>query len=169
VGFGWAAWGNTAPVEDTYQNADGNAIYYDAKVIDGEPKAEDGSSVRSGAKAMQNRKRLSAYAFASSIDQVVEWLTNHGPVVFGTNWTNDMFTKDADGFVHPTGSVAGGHCYTAIGYHPAKVLGNGKTVEAIEYDNSWGTWGRFFMTVEDAAKLLASQGEACLTLELPVS
>ena len=66
VGFGWAGWGDAAPVEDTYQNADGNAIYYECKVIDGQPHQENGSSVRSGALAMRARGRLSAFAFATS-------------------------------------------------------------------------------------------------------
>src|SRR6188474_1368171 len=37
VGFGWAQWGNSEPFSDDYKNADGHAIYYECKVIDGEP------------------------------------------------------------------------------------------------------------------------------------
>ena len=39
VGFGSAQWGNTLPIDDHFTDADGNAIYYECKVIDGEPKA----------------------------------------------------------------------------------------------------------------------------------
>ena len=42
VGFGWAGWVNATPVEGNFQNADGHAIYYECKVIDGEPLAESG-------------------------------------------------------------------------------------------------------------------------------
>ena len=64
VGFGWAGWVNATPVEGNFQNADGHAIYYECKVIDGEPLAENGSYVRSGALALRNRGRLAAFAFA---------------------------------------------------------------------------------------------------------
>lgn len=168
VGFGWACWGNTLPVDDQFQNPDGHRVYYETKIIEGEPGNEDGATVRGGAKAMQARKRLAAYAFASSVDEIIEWLTNHGPVVMGTDWTDDMFQKDRNGFVRPTGGLAGGHCYTAIGYHPHRALANGTRVRSIEFDNSWGLWGRFEMTVEDVALLLARDGEACVALELAI-
>src|SRR5262249_37867530 len=109
VGFGWAAWGDCAPVEDQYQDADAHKIYYECKVIDGQPQLENGSSVRSGAKAMQNRGRLGAYVFASTTQEVEQWVSNHGSVVIGSDWKHDMFTPDDQGFVHPTGPVEGGH------------------------------------------------------------
>lgn len=163
VGFGWAGWGDTLPIDDKFGNADGDAIYYEAKIIDGEPGAEDGSTVRSGAKAMQDRGRLSAYAFAASLDEVKAWVRQHGPVVFGTDWYDGMFSPDGDGIVTPSGSVAGGHCYACVGYHEAKDL--------YEFQNSWGaSWGlkgRFLMHGSDAAILLGQQGEACAAVELP--
>jgi Papain family cysteine protease len=162
VGFGWAQWGNTLPIDDKFSNADGDAIYYECKVIDGEPQAEDGSNVRSGAQAMQNRKRLSAYAFAGTIDEAVAWVLAHGPIVMGTDWLDGMFTADAQGFVTPTGAVAGGHSYALIGYDPA--------AQVLEYLNSWGAaWGKgghFFMHKTDAETLFASGGEACAAVEL---
>lgn len=167
VGFGWAAWGDCAPVEDRYQNPDGDQIYYECKVIDGQPQQENGSTVRSGAKAMQNRGRLGAYVFASTTDEVKQWVTNHGPVVIGSDWTQDMFTPDASGFVHPTGVVAGGHCYLLLGYDSAN--------DAFEFDNSWGSaWGkngRFFMRRADFDSFVMQNpnSEACAGLELPLT
>lgn len=166
VGFGWADWGNSDPVNDSFTNDDGNAIYYECKVIDGEPNAEDGSDVRSGAKAMLNRKRLSAYAFAKSLDVAEQWVLTKGPIVIGSDWTEDMFTPDKDGYIKPTGDVAGGHCYLWSG-----VLENGD----YEFTNSWGNgtdWpgslnGQFKMTKADFASLYSSNGEACASVELP--
>jgi hypothetical protein len=162
VGFGWAGWGDAAPIEDTYHDPDGHAIYYAAKVIDGEAGQENGSSVRSGAKAMQARTRLAAYAFASSVGEIVRWLSTRGPVVFGTDWTRDMFSPDAQGFVHPTGPVEGGHCYVGLGYLPGE--------EAVLCQNSWGSnWGlsgRFKLKLPDLATLLGDHGEACVALEI---
>jgi hypothetical protein len=171
VGNGWAQWGNTLPIDDHLTEADARKIYYEATVIDGQPDDPDkpgggqqGSTVRSGAKAMQTRGRLAVYAFAASIDEAVAWVLAHGPVVMGTDWTEAMFTADANGFVVPTGSVAGGHCYLLDAYDPAtQVLG---------FRNSWGaSWGplkgRFLMHKADAEKLFASNGEACAAAELP--
>src|SRR5574337_1891017 len=121
-GNGWAQWGNTEPTADTYVESDARAIYYEATVIDGSPDNPDspgggqqGSTVRSGAKAMQNRGKLKNYAFTSSLDTAIKWVQAQGPVVVGSDWTNDMFTPDANGLVRPTGAVVGGHCYLKIG------------------------------------------------------
>jgi hypothetical protein len=162
VGFGWAGWGDTLPVDDRYTNPDGDAIYEEAKVIDGEPNQENGSTVRSGAKAIQNRGRLKTYAFAASIDEVRAWLDGHGPVVFGTDWDQPMFTPDANGFVHPDGNVAGGHCYVCVG----DLVSEGALLFQNSWGASWGAAGRFRMTYADAAALLARQGEACAAVEL---
>jgi hypothetical protein len=163
VGFGWAQWGNTAPVDDGFANADGNAIYYECKVVDKETGQENGSTVRSGAKAMQARGRLSAYAFAASADEAHEFVRTIGPIVVGTEWTHGMFEPDAGGFVRPTGEIAGGHCYLLVGDLPKE--------GALLFQNSWGaTWGmngRFKMKYADFAHIFQRNGEACAAVELP--
>ncbi len=163
VGFGWSGWVDSAPVEGAYQNADGHALYYECKVIDGEPNAENGSTVRSGALALRNRGRLSAFAFATTTAQIDDWINAHGPVVVGTTWTNDMFNPDSKGYVKPTGAAAGGHCYVMLEKVDAE--------DAYVFQNSWGaSWGqngRFKMKRSDFGSLLADQGEACVAAELP--
>lgn len=162
VGFGWAQWGNTLPIDDRFGNADGDRIYAECKVIDGEPGAQDGSDVRSGAKAMLARKRLAAYAFAKSVDEARAWVQAHGPVVFGTDWTDDMFSPDASGLVEATGAVAGGHCYVCVGDLPSQ----GMLLFQNSWGDSWGQHGRFKMHYETAATLLGKNGEACAAVEL---
>lgn len=172
VGNGFAAFGISDPIDDAYTEKDARAIYYEATVIDGQPDDPDaqgggqqGSTVRSGAKAMQNRKRIAAYAFATTLDSIREWLANHGPVVFGADWTNDMFNPDGQGFVRPTGGVAGGHCFLCIGYD--------LTNDSFRFRNSWGrSWGLagdFLVKSADVSTLLKgieSPGEACTAIEL---
>lgn len=165
VGFGWAQWGNSQPIEDNFTNDDGHAIYYECKVIDGEPRQENGSYVRSGAKAMQDRKRDEIYAFASTIQEIRDWVqAAKGPVVVGTDWYNDMFDPDREGYVTPTGGNAGGHCFLLIG--------DLESEGAFLFQNSWGAnWGLngyFKMKYEDFDKLLQADGEACVTVELPL-
>lgn len=162
VGFGWAGWGDAEPTVDEYGNSDGHAIYYECKVLEGDPKGEDGAYVRDGAKAMQNRSRLSTYAFASSVDTAIEHLRSKGPLVIGTDWTEDMFSPDDDGRVHPTGQVAGGHCYLLYAIAGDKLW----------FKNSWGDSfgidGSFYLTVDDFKVLMQSYGEAVASVELPL-
>lgn len=163
VGFGAAQWGNTQPVDDHFVNADGDDLYYACKVVDGEPGAEDGSTARSAAKVLQTRGRLKTYAFAANIAEVKAFVRTKGPVMFGTDWTNDMFNPDASGYVKPTGGVAGGHFYVCVGDLPDE--------DALEFLNSWGAFwglnGRFKLKTADAARLMAQQGEVLAAVELP--
>jgi hypothetical protein len=164
VGFGWAGWGDAAPTKGAYQNADGHAIYYECKVIDGEPHGENGSTVRSGAIAMRNRARLAAFAFAQTTAEINTWIDTQGTVVCGTTWTNDMFNPDGEGYVKPTGGTAGGHCYLMIDRlddQDAYLFQN-------SWGNNWGASGQFKMKRTDFDSLLADNGEACLAAELPI-
>jgi Papain family cysteine protease len=162
VGFGWAGWVDAMPIEGNLQNADGHAIYYECKVIDHEPLAENGSYVRSGALALRNRGRLAAFAFAKTTAELDSWINTQGPIVVGTTWTNDMFDVDAKGYVKPTGAVAGGHCYL--------MLERIDSEDAYVFQNSWGAgWGqngRFKMKRTDFDSLLQDDGEACCAAEL---
>ena len=163
VGFGWAGWVDATPVPGGYQNADGHALYYECKILDGEPRAETGSTVRSGALAVRERGRLAAFAFARDVDEVDQWIDAKGSVVVGTTWTDDMFHPDADGYVKPTGASAGGHCYLMLDRLEAE--------DAYLFQNSWGVdWGlngRFKIKRADFDGLLQDRGEACCAAELP--
>lgn len=163
VGFGWAQWGNTDPVNDNFTDDDGHRVYYECKIIDGEPSQENGSSVRSGAKAMKARGRIGAYVFATSMADIKAWVTNKGPVVIGTDWTSNMFHPDINGIVHPTGGIAGGHCYLLIEWRADDLL---------TFQNSWGSDfgdnGYFRMHATEFQGLIDAQGEACAGLELPL-
>lgn len=162
VGFGWAGWSNAEPIENLYHDADGHEIYYEAKVIEGDPGGENGAYPRDGAEAMQNRGRLNVYAFADTIDDVLTHLRTKGTVGVGTDWTYDMFEPDSNGFVTPTGRVAGGHWYLLYGVEQ----------DALLFKNSWGSqWGdngSFRMTIPDFQSLLDNMGEAIASVELPL-
>lgn len=164
VGFGCAQFGNVEPVTDHYTNDDGHALYYECKLIDKEPNQENGSSVRSGATALKDRERIEAYAFAANVEEVVTWLRTHGPVIIGSDWYDNMFDPDGDGYVFPIGSIAGGHCYVAVG----DLASEGAILFQNSWGDSWGLSGRFKMKYADVRKLLDAQGEACAAVELPL-
>lgn len=166
VGFSAAQWGNTLPVDDGFKDADGHALYYDAKVIDREPGAEDGSSVRSGCKALLNRKRIDAYAAVQNADQLHQFLRTKGAVMIGIDWYNDMFTPNGKGFVRPTGGVAGGHAIPIVGdlvFEDAYLLHN-------SWGDAWGDKGFCKIRCADLDPLIfGNDGEAWAAVELPVA
>lgn len=174
VGFGGTHWGISDPVNDKWTVADAHALYYACKVRDGEPGAEDGSSVRTLAQQLQSMGRLANYVWCATVtetgkqqvESVTDWLLHQGPVVMGTNWTADMFNPNAQGVIRPTGKIEGGHCYLAHGVDLDLGL--------VKFAQSWGpTWGveggHFYMSTADLQHLLDAQGEALATLELPLA
>lgn len=164
VGYAWAGFGISVPVFDNWGNAQGEDIYYRAKVIDGEPGAEDGSTTRSGVQAFMQVGMLlnNAYAFANNITDVTDWLLTSGPVIVGTNWYEGMFYPDANNVVSISGQIAGGHEYMLSGYDTVSNL--------LLCTNSWGTSfgmnGQFYMTLSTLSRLLSEQGDACTAMEV---
>lgn len=170
IGFGGAQYGNTLPVDDHYVNADGHRIYYEAKVVDGEPKAEDGSSVHSLAKVLKTDGRIAAYAWANTTDAITAYIEKYGPVIVGTDWYNDMFNPDSRGFLNVSGGIAGGHCYLLAGYTAdAGYGGGGYYTVRNSWGESWGVNGTAKIAVADFGILLAAQGEALAAVELPAT
>lgn len=171
VGHGTAQWGNTLPINDKYTHEDALDLYLDATTYDGQPDdprkpggGQQGASVRSGMKALNTRKRNSVYARAANLDEVKQWIQKNGPVVIGSDWMNSMFNPDSNGYIKPTGGYAGGHCYLLLGDLPSE--------GAFQFLNSWGAnWGKkgyFKMKYADFQTLLDQQGEAWVSVELPL-
>lgn len=171
VGFTGLDWGNALPVDDHWPASEGHVIYYECKVLDGEPKAEDGSDSRSLCKALQNRRRIGAYAATTSVETIRAYVREHGPVGIGIPWDNNMFTPDKDGYVRPGGGEAGGHELMVSGHLPK---GKGAVKQAsFVVPNHWGTgWadgGVCYMTEGDLQTLLDRQGDAWAGLEKPLA
>jgi hypothetical protein len=120
----------------------------------------DGTSIRAGAKALQEFGFIGSYWWSWKLDSVVDALLTTGPVIVGTAWYSDM-TTPRDGFVRPTGLYQGGHAYLLNGVNRDR--------EVIRIKNSWGKdWGKdgsAYITFEDMAALLADSGEAVLATE----
>lgn len=137
-------------------------VYREAQKVDQwEGEAYEGTSVRAGAKILQRERLISSYRWAWDIGTISTAILTTGPVVAGTAWHDGMFTPDRDGFIRPTGGVAGGHAYLLSGVNT--------TERFFRLDNSWGDWGvrgRARIGFDDFARLLADGGEACLPVAM---
>lgn len=160
LGFTGADWENALPIDDHVVNEEGDKIYDECKAIDGDN--EDGSTIRSLAQALQNRKQLKTYAFASSIDEVIAFVTQHGPICWGIGWTDSMFTPDSSGLVTPQGDDVGGHAIIEYEYDAHSDL----HWLLNHWSDGWGVHGTFCMTTAALAARLADGGEAMAAVEI---
>ena len=160
VGMAWCGWGVAMPVEDFWDTPMGHNIYARCKVLEGEPGEQNGSTVRTGAKVMLERKKIQTYFFAHSIDEAADYVARFGPVVLGTSWYEDMYKPSpTSNIIKPGGKLVGGHAYLWIGVD--------STYATIR--NSWGTgWGAggdARITLVNLKKLFSERGEACAASE----
>jgi hypothetical protein len=126
------------------------------------PPTDTGSDGLSVAKALKANGEISGYEHAFGIDQALAALMN-GPWITGVSWFNDMFQPDAEGIVHPTGALAGGHEFVGDEYDAAR----GLIGFTNSWNASWGLAGRFYMPVEEYATLLGQDGD--VTVFTPIT
>lgn len=138
------------------------ALYSAAEMIDGDgpyPPNDHGSSGLSVAKALKNVGMIPGYQHTFTLQDALKALTQ-GPIFVGTNWYQDMFTPDADGRVHPTGKLAGGHEYRGFKID----IENGRIWFKNSWNTTWGLKGTFYLTWADFAVLLAKSGDVTVPL-----
>lgn len=164
VGFAWAheAASRPVPVANLGYH-DAFAVYKDAQKIDPWPGEDySGTSVLAGAKVAKERGWLKEYRWAFNTNDALAAISRHGPVVLGINWYDGMFDTDENGFIAPTGRIAGGHAIIARGVS--------KKDETVLLHNSWGrNWGgtkwgpgTALLTWDNLDRLLHEDGEACV-------
>lgn len=140
-------------------------LYHDAQHIDEWPGEDyEGTSVLAGAKVAQNRGFYSSYLWATNEADVAATVSNYGPVIIGVNWHEDMMDTDADGFVHVSGDVVGGHCVVVIGID----VENGYYTFRNSWSESWGQNGEGKISRKDMAKLIADDGDVCKPVRVSI-
>lgn len=162
VGFGWAHELAARPkVVEGVTNALGFSIYHRAQQLDVWPGEDyEGTSVLAGAKTVMELGYLKEYRWAlgpgaaAAENDLALAVGYKGPAVMGTNWYEGMMTPDANGFLHPTGAVLGGHCYIVYSY---SIKRNSYSVW-----NSWGTGHYGYISPADMITLLDADGEGCI-------
>lgn len=166
VAYSWVHWLEDGPIQQggAVPCISPQVIYDEAQKLDEWPgEGYDGTSVRGGAKALQARGYISAYSWATTLDEVIQSVLMLGPMSVGTNWYNDMFEPDPTTFlVKPTGGIAGGHAFQLNGVNVGR--------KTFRLKNSWGrSWGKkgyALISFEDFEKLLLEDGEACIATEV---
>lgn len=136
-------------------------IYGRAKQIDEWPGEDyDGSSVLAAMKAATEFGYYTEYRWAFGEDDLALALSHAGPAIAGIPWMTDMGQPDADGYLHATGNVEGGHAILVKGIdveRDAYLLHN-------SWGESWGDNGDAWISREDMRKLLADNGEAAIPI-----
>jgi hypothetical protein len=137
----------------------------------------DGTSVRAAFKVLKARGQVTSYGWADEAEMVIRHVLSIGPVVMGTDWTDDMVEPDSEGYISPTGQNIGGHAWLLVGADRNRVHKKTGARGAIRKLGSWGSgWaqkGRAWMTFDDLQKLIKGlsrwPGEACTATEIKIA
>jgi hypothetical protein len=125
---------------------------------------DGGTSVRAMCQAARVFGLASAFYATRLLSTIYHYIRRVGPINVGTEWTADMFTPDAEGFVTPTGAVAGGHAFLLLWIHEHTIWSGqaGDNDDVLRFQNSWAdSWGNrgcFFMRAGDFRELLEDRG-----------
>lgn len=170
VGFACAHEAGAEPVAvQGMTDAIARDIYKRAQKIDEWPgESYEGTSVLAGAKIMQEMKLWSEYRWAFGIDDVIDTLVQHGPVVFGTPWYQSMFAPKADGMMVIEGVAAGGHAYLGRIYDHERGriwIRNSWMKKPDGTGSFWGINGDAWMPIESFDKLLKQGGQAMVPVK----
>lgn len=164
VGFGISGELASEPeVVETVTNATAHALYLNAQQIDewaggeylGADPVYEGTSVLAGAKVAKNQGYYASYLWATNEPDMAATVSNYGPVVIGVNWYAKMMDPDSNGFLHPTGTIQGGHCVVVIGID----VEEGSYTIRNSWGASWGNNGEAKISRKDMAYLISQDGD----------
>lgn len=134
----------------------------------------EGTSVLHGIKTTAALGFFGEYRWSFTLQEAILSLGYVGPLILGMNWHPGMFNTDSNGFIHPTGPVAGGHAILAhsvkivwLDPRGPKVWANVDLVRSyIILHNSWGQgWGingRAKLNLIDFDALRRANSEVCV-------
>lgn len=180
VAYAWVHWLEDGPVTHFYEDRDFDPwyedpsqdplfncekIYNEAQKKDRWPgESYDGTSVRAGAKVLQDRGAIEEYRWGQTVKELKQAVLNLGPVVAGTRWYKDMYWPNLDGVVNVGGEKVGGHAYVINGVNVEKRLFRVKN----SWSRDWGADGHFYIPFSDMKKLIEEGGEFCFAQESAV-
>lgn len=166
VAYAWVHWLEDGPfyqASTPHPIIQPNPVYREAQKIDEWPGENyNGTSVRAGAKILQNLGFIQNYLWTTNINTLISTVLNVGPVVVGTLWYRNMFFPNrTTGIISVSGPLSGGHAYVINGVDTKRKLFRIKN----SWGRKWGQNGRAFISFNDMARLIRMQGEVCLATE----
>ena len=182
VGHGWRGWFEGEPkIHAPADGPDAFAIYRRAVLLDSiadndgdatapQAQLQSGSTVRAGAKAMQEDGLISSYVWATRAAQIADYVTRAqgSPVVVGTNWYQGMFRPNEHGRVALTGGIVGGHCWVVNWFDGKLFWCYSSWGEAWGVKDLNGVGGSFTLSIAQLDRLVRERGEACCGTELVI-
>jgi hypothetical protein len=149
---------STEPFTHRYHEASAIRYYRKVTAVDpwpGQwPPDDTGSDGLSMAKVFLSEGKIARYDHAFSLEAALTALQTTA-VMIGMSWLTACDNPDADGLIHYTGSVRGGHEIEADEVDVERRL--------VGFTNSWGPdWaaaGRFYMSWDDLGTALDDQGD----------
>jgi hypothetical protein len=118
------------------------------------PPTDLGSSGLAVCEAIVEEGLATRYEWAFGFDHGLSQISA-APLMQGSWWTYDMYFPDPDGRVHPTGRRVGGHEYLWAGVDVRRQ----RSWFLNSWGAEWGVGGRFYLTWDDHADLLAQDGD----------
>jgi len=164
VGHGAVAFLESTPIPQRKLPFTPYDLYRDIQKVDewpGEEPSYFGTSVHAALRVLRDRGYCAEYRWAETPDEALRWLAFKSPLLIGVDWHQGMFTADAQGFIHATGRVRGGHCVLVSGMsmrRSAVRLTN-------SWSSSWGQGGRAWLSFTDFERLLQAGGEIAAPTE----
>jgi hypothetical protein len=125
------------------------------------PKDDTGSTGLAVAKGATEMGLISGYTHATSLLAALGAL-QRGPVITGVRWSDRMMTPESDGEVRAGGNTVGGHEF--------EVSGVDEGLQRVwcwqSWGPDWGLGGRFYLTFDTWAALLADDGDVTVPIPL---
>lgn len=144
---------------------------------------EEGTSVLAGMKVAARLGFYGEYRWATTLAGALLALGHVGPLILGVNWYSGCYDADADGWIHVTGELEGGHAILApavklvwLEKPPAGTSHDAAVAQYLDrqkshivlhnsWGPSWGVNGRAKLSVADFDRLRIEQGEVCIATQ----
>lgn len=151
---------DTVPHAQGLTDSDALNRYRRAQQIDEWPGEDyEGSSVLGAQDSAKADGLITAYYWATTLEELKRGVGYHGPMQIGSEWFEGMFSPDSDYYIKPTGSSAGGHAYEVSAYE----VNTDSFWIANTWGPDWGFGGIAKIRADDLGSLVFSgSGEAAL-------
>lgn len=137
-------------------------FYKKCKEIDG--MSGEGTTIHAGAAIAKNLGLITEYRWITTVDDAIDALLIHGPVIAGTHWYVGM-EADSAGRMRVSGASMGGHAYLINGVDMDRQTFRIKN----SYGKKWGKNGHGFISFKDMQKLFDTGGSLCVPFVTKVS